>query len=145
MFKIKNMSNIFYLALLVALSLTCEIAPYHPSTPEKPHREFVLEFDYACRKNLKFDSCQGDIFWNGKMIFAVAPEDHNIHSKKLQVFVDAGENTLKFVGTGESDKRGLTIDNVKLVRYGTAENIAVNGNFEQPNLGKIGKKWIVRD
>ena len=79
------------------------------------------------------------------MIFAVAPEDHEVHSKKLQVFVDSGENTLKFVGTGESDERGLTIDNVKLVRYGTVENIAVNGDFEKPNLDKIGKKWIVRN
>jgi len=44
LFKTKNMSKIFYLAFIVALSLACQIEPYHPSTPEKPHREFVLEF-----------------------------------------------------------------------------------------------------
>ena len=79
------------------------------------------------------------------MILAMAPEDYQVHSKKLQVFVDSGENTLKFVGTGTSDRSGLTIDNVKLVRYGTAENIAVNGGFEQPNLEKMGRRWIVKN
>ena len=74
------------------------------------------------------------------MILAVAPEDHKIHLKVLQVFVDSGENYLKFVGTGESDKRGLTIDNVKLVRYGTKVNICVNGDFEKPNLNG---KWKI--
>ena len=74
------------------------------------------------------------------MILAVAPEDHKIHLKVMQVFVNEGDNSLKFVGTGESDRRGLTIDNVKLVRYGTKVNICVNGDFEKPILKK---KWKI--
>ena len=70
------------------------------------------------------------------MIHAVAPEDHKIHTKVIEVFAQVGENYLKFVGTGKSDKRGLTIDNVKLLRYGTKVNIAINGDFERPNLNK---------
>jgi hypothetical protein len=31
------------------------------------------------------------------------------------------------------------------VRYGTAQNIVFNGDFERPNLDKVEKKWIVRD
>jgi len=128
------MSKIFLALLLVTMTLSCQIVPYHPKVHGKAHREFTLEFQYACRKGLDFDSCQGSIFWNGKMILAVAPEDHKIHTKVLQVFVDVGDNSLKFVGTGISDKRGLTIDNVKLVRYGTKVNICINGDFEKPDL-----------
>jgi hypothetical protein len=94
------MKKIFYLALLIALALACEIQPYHPPTGQKSSTEFVLEFSFACRKGLKFDSCQGDVFWNGKMIFAVSPADHNVHTEKIQVFIRTGENILKFVGTG---------------------------------------------
>lgn len=70
------------------------------------------------------------------MIQAVAPKDHKIHTKVIKVYVNVGDNFLKFVGTGTSDKKGLTIDNVKLIREGTKINIAVNGNFEKPNLNK---------
>ena len=68
------------------------------------------------------------------MIQAVAPRDHKIHTKVIKVYVNVGDNFLKFVGTGASDKKGLTIDNVKLVRQGTKINIAINGNFEKPFL-----------
>ena len=111
------MKRIFFVGLLVTLSLACQIEPYHPKTHGKAHREFTLEFEYACRKGLSFDSCKGEVFWNGEMIQAVAPDDHKIHTKVIQVFAQVGENYLKFKGTGKSDKRGLTIDNVKLLRF----------------------------
>ena len=135
------MRKIFFITLLAALALACEIEPYHPKTNGKAHREFTLKFQYACRKETLFDSCKGEVFWNGEMIYALAPEDRVVHDKIIKVYVNKGKNSLKFVGTGTSDRKGITIDNVRLLRYGTEVNICVNGDFEQPKMTE--KKWKI--
>jgi len=43
-----------------------------------------------------------------------------------------GKNSLQIEGAGISDSYGLTIDNVQLVRVGCAQNIVVNGDFQNP-------------
>mgnify|MGYP001950357951 CR=1 FL=1 len=55
------------------------------------------------------------------------------------VTVKPGENKLEIKGTGKSDGYGLTIDNFKLVNEVTGEDLLVNGDFEQPNVGKSWK------
>jgi hypothetical protein len=96
---------------------------------------YTLQFEYACRKNIKFESCQGKAFWNGNEVANVVPVDHKRHVKTAQVEVQAGEeNVLRFEGSGEHDSFGLTIDNVKLTKVGSTENIVINGGFEQPDL-----------
>ena len=127
------MRKLIILTLLVALACTsliqhCQLVSWK--------RKFKLEFQYACRQGVAFDSCKGDIFWNGKKIFTVTPCDYKVHTKVLYVHVNSGMNSLKFQGTGVSNGYGLTIDNVKLTRYGTKTNIVVNGGFEKPSVGK---------
>jgi hypothetical protein len=80
--------------------------------------------------------------WNGENVVHIIPVDHKVHRKTQQVEVVAGENILRFEGDGKEDSYGLTIDNVKLIKDGTEDNIVVNGGFEQPNLDG---KWKVFD
>ena len=101
---------------------------------------FKLSFEYACREGRSFETCKGKVFWNGKVIDHITPNDYKVHTFFLWVTVRVGENSLKFVGHGWSDCFGLTIDNVKLVRSGTTENICINPGFEYPN---VDGKWNV--
>ena len=134
------MNRIFIALLLVAVTLTCNIVPYHPVIDGKSTREYVLEFQYACRAGLGFDSCQGNVYWNDKMIMVVSPSDYEAHTKVIHVFVDVGENILKFEGAGKADGRGMILDNVKLTRLGGKRNIVKNGDFERPD---VGRKWRI--
>ena len=59
---------------------------------------------------------------------------YNILTISFDVYVDVGENILSFSLRGGNVNTGLTIDNVRLVRYGTTENIVVNGDFEATKL-----------
>ena len=108
-----------------------------PGTPS-----YTLTFDFACRKNIKNDSCQGNVYWNGNKVLHVVPANHDIGTKTQKVKVVPGVNTLKFEGAGKEDTYGLTIDNVKLIRDDTKENIAINGGFEKPDQNG---KWGVYD
>ncbi len=56
----------------------------------------------------------------------------------MNVYANEGENTLQLRGAGISDNFGLTVDNIKLVKEGTTQNLVVNGGFENP---KIDKDW----
>ena len=100
------------------------------------NRKFKLSFKFACRQKIPFCSCQGNVFWNGKKIASLTPYNYNIQTKSIDVYVNVGQNMLKFEGAGTADGLGLTIDNVELVRYGTTKNIVVNGGFENPCLGR---------
>lgn len=107
---------------------------------DKLTRKFHLQFEFACRQNVAFKSCEGNIIWNDEIILSIVPTDYNKHVVNLVVYVDAGDNKLQIEGAGLSDSYGLTIDNVKLVRDGTTTNIVVNGGFQSPN---VGSSWGV--
>lgn len=134
------MNRIFIALLLIAATLASNIVPYHPVIEGKSTREYVLEFQYACRAGLGFDSCQGNIYWNNKIIMAVSPNDYEAHTKIIHVFVDVGENIIKFEGAGKADGRGMILDNVKLTRLGDKKNIVRNGDFEKPD---VQGKWKI--
>ena len=123
------MKKILLLLVLVTIALSCLFRPPKCYGGPSNKRKFQLQFQYACRNGVSFNSCKGDVFWNGKKIFTVAPRDYKVRTKTLNVFVKVGDNSLKFQGRGCSDRRGLTIDNVRLVRYGSKVNIVVNGGF----------------
>ena len=119
-----------------------KVAQIKPAVMPSSTLTYTLEFQYACRKNIKNDSCQGNVYWNGEKIIHVIPQNHDIITKTQKVRVVPGVNTLKFEGEGKSDSFGLTIDNVKLIRDDTKEDLAINGGFEQPDQKG---KWNVYD
>lgn len=94
---------------------------------------FTLTFQYACREGVAFQSCLADIVWNNVVVYSVVPTDYEVRTVTLSLAASAGRNSLQIEGAGVSDSFGLTVDNVQLVRFGTADNIVVNGGFEQPN------------
>ena len=71
---------------------------------------------------------------------AVSPNDYEAHTKIIHVFVDVGENIIKFEGAGKADGRGMILDNVKLTRLGDKKNIVRNGDFEKPD---VQGKWKI--
>ena len=81
-----------------------------------------------------FQSCPGEVLWNDNVVLKVNPTDYDLHDETLTVEVKEGKNSLKFKGKGKSDKLGLSIDNVRLVREGTTEDIVINGDFEMPQV-----------
>lgn len=83
----------------------------------------------------------GEVSWNGEKIISVEPVDHDVHTQEAEVEVLEGENVLEFAGAGKSDKLGLTIDDVRLIKVGTEKNIVVNGGFEKPD---VAKSWKVQ-
>lgn len=97
--------------------------------------KFDLSFQYACRQGVSFGSCLANVLWNDQIIVSIVPSDYNVHTYTVQVQVKAGENRLQIEGAGISDSYGLTVDNVKLIRVGTTQNIVVNGGFQQPSVG----------
>ena len=65
---------------------------------------------------MAFESCQVNVIWNDVILWTIIPTDYEVYTKTLIVRVDGGENRLQFEGAGSSNKFGITIDNVKLVR-----------------------------
>ena len=88
--------------------------------------------EYAAKNVRGFDSNMGNIYWNNVLIATLAPSDFNVHTFTQTVIPIAGTNTLSFIGAGTSDRIGLSIDNVQLIRSGTNNNVVVNGGFERP-------------
>lgn len=107
-----------------------------------PLSEHILSFEYACRDQVAFNSCLGNVIWNNRIVLSIAPIDYKINAVAFSVFVTPGVNSLQFEGTGASDSSGLAIDNVKLVRKGSLSNIVINGGFENPNTGS---SWSIYD
>ena len=84
---------------------------------------------------MPFHSCQALVIWNDVIVATIIPNDYAVHTYSVDVFVKGGENKLQIEGAGKSNSFGITIDNVRLVRYNTATNIVVNGGFEAPDVG----------
>lgn len=71
------------------------------------------------------------------------PTSYNITQYNQLISVDTGENTLLIKGVGGIEVYGLTVDNVRLVRQGSTDNIIENGNFE--DMGISGWNSIIHD
>ena len=120
----------------------CPPPPPGP-TPDAPlSNKFRLSFKYACRKYVPFQSCQALVIWNNQIIATIIPNNYYIKTYSVDVYVKGGENKLQIEGAGKSDGKGITIDNVRLVRYNTATNIVVNGGFQSPN---VGGSWTIQN
>lgn len=96
--------------------------------------QFTLSFDFACRPNVAFRSCLGEVVFNNAIVYSIVPSNYQWQTITIQLTVQAGRNSLQFAGAGISDSFGVLIDNVKLVRQGTSANIVVNGDFSSPNV-----------
>ena len=73
---------------LIAKPAVLPIAPkpavlVKPSAPTSISRKYKLSFQYACRKNIAFDSCQGNVFWNGEKSLHIVPVDHKVHDQTV--------------------------------------------------------------
>jgi hypothetical protein len=99
----------------------------------KPLNNFTLTYQSACRLNTKFDSCKGEVRWNGNLVESITPSDYKIHNSTISVPI-LDKNVLSLKGTGTSDGYGLTVDNFNLHKLGSTQNYIVNGDFELPNL-----------
>ena len=129
------MRTILLAILLVVLtsSNTC-------STASPLDNRFTLNFQYACRNEAYFSTCKGAVYWNGNRVSSITPNNYGINLFMAQVNVLQGTNRLTITGNGNSEIKGLTIDNVKLIRFGTSVNIVKNSGFESPALGEGGWK-----
>lgn len=90
---------------------------------------FTLSFEWACRSNVVFHSCEANIIWNNVIIASIVPSNYQINIFKVNVTAVGGQNSLQIEGAGISDSLGLTIDNVQLIRVGSSQNIVINGGF----------------
>ena len=121
--------------LLVNYSSSCFRPAPKPTCPRNSNK-YRLTFQYACRSGVCLQSCKGKVMWNGQIIQSISPKNRCVQSYSTWVYVRRGTNRLRFQGLGKSDRKGLTIDNVRLVRYGSKRNIVVNGGFQKPCVGK---------
>ena len=103
---------------------------------------FSLSLQFAARKSIGLGSNQGKVYWNNVLIGNLAPSDYNIHTFTANLRAKVGQNILRIEGGGVSDGYGLTIDNVKLIKSGTGQNLVVNGDFETP-VQNNKNKWSI--
>lgn len=109
---------------------------------EEPN-SFTLSLDFAAEEGKPLEKTGGEIYWNKKLVGELIPTNYNIAHYTLQLQVDSGQNTLLIKAAGGIEAYGLTIDNVKLVRKGSTDNIIDNGDFEAP--GANGWNSIIHD
>lgn len=95
--------------------------------------KFVLKFDYALHKNLQVDKAEATCQWNNQK-FKIKPTDKKVHRFETIVFASQGENSLSFEG------EGITIDDVRLVPWGSAVSVLLNGGFEDPQFSAASLK-----
>jgi YD repeat-containing protein len=72
-----------------------------------------LQFDHANRTTAASGSF--DVYWNGNKIASINSTGTTMLTKTYQVDALAGDNILRFVGTGTVDDNGASIDNVRLL------------------------------
>ena len=95
---------------------------------------FTLTFSFVCRPGAAFRSCLGEVVFNNVIVYSVVPTDYNLNTVNLALTVQRGRNSLQFSGAGISDTFGLVIDNIRLVRQGSTDNIVINGDFSSPTV-----------
>ena len=115
--------------ILIAILLVVLTSANTCSTASPLDNRFTLNFQYACRNDAYFSTCTGTVYWNGKKVSFITPNNYGINLFLAPVNVVQGVNRLTITGDGNSKIKGLTIDNVKLIRYGTSINIAKNPGF----------------
>ena len=103
----------------------------------------ILSFEYACRENVAFESCEGLVLWNGVIVSSLLPSDYSVHTFTVKVKASIGPNTLQFEAAGVSDSYGLGIDNVQLVKEGSKKNLVQNGGFEKPCQSGQPNHWTI--
>lgn len=73
---------------------------------------------------------------NGNIIKAIIPNSLSVVSFSMPFDVPISANKIAYnfsmEGAGTVDGLGLTIDNVKVYKKGTTENLIKNGDFEKP-------------
>lgn len=94
-----------------------------------------LSFQYAARENHPLATSSLTVSWNNQN-FTFTPKDYNVQSISLDLVPIIGDNVLRFVGGGASDKHGASITNIVLKNGG--ENLIVNGDFHTP---KVTTSW----
>lgn len=126
----------YLLLLLVGLAVASSIKAISPNGEINPKqcKRFQLEFQYACRAKVPLNLCKGNVFWNGRKIVSIHPKNYGVQTHTSFVAAKAGDNKLEFRGTTCKVWKGLTIDNVKLIRQGPDTDIVINGGFEEPNV-----------
>jgi hypothetical protein len=50
-----------------------------------PLTNYTLNYQFACRANIQFNTCMGEIRWNGNLIENITPSDYKIHNSTFTV------------------------------------------------------------
>lgn len=125
----------------------CELDVYKNTTIKQ---RVLLTKKGKCEFRFKFASRTADhssdfeVRFNGEKLYDEAPTDKKIYSKKFTVKANKGYNLIEFEGKGQSNRRGMTIDDVELycqpgLSINYDKNYVINGNFEDPDVKKSWK------
>ena len=82
--------------------------------PVKPGR-YLLEYDYAARDGIAFDSCKMGVYINNKSVDSITPSDYHVHTGRYQFNIESGSPDtieLTICGEGKSDGLGAILNNV---------------------------------
>ena len=115
----------------------CELDAYHNNAITQKinlRNLYTLSLEFAARDNSDLSEMKGEIYWNHEKIATFQPTDYNIKSISGKVYAREGDNLLYLRGVGARDAKGLGVDNVRLVKDGSTQNLVSNGDFENPKL-----------
>ena len=81
--------------------------------------EYTLSFDWAARKNQKFEDCQFEVFLDDTLLEEFVPENYDLVKDeiKFEIENDLKEITLRFCGSGDYKSNGIgaLVTNFELV------------------------------
>ena len=89
-----------------------------------------MEFDFVTTANAELEVPLAEVSWNGK-VFNIIAHNRNLNKFKIPIVASIGQNLLTFEGQGKNGE-GVTIDNIKLIPYGSSSKLLSNGDFEDP-------------
>jgi|GEM_PF-1818182 len=84
-----------------------------------------LQFNYANRTTAQSGSFE--VWWNGQLLDTISDTGTTMRPKVYFVAAVAGDNTVRFRGTGTADDVGASIDNVRLL---VAQPVYTPGNMD---------------
>ena len=103
--------------LLILAVLT--IALQSSRCPWRQSRNLALSFKYAASTGAALKTSSFFVKWNGRVIKRITPTSYRIFSIfNLRLLAKAGNNRLEFHGAGGRHIKGVTIDDVRVVRPG---------------------------
>ncbi len=115
----------------LSLTQTFNFDPFYRLRTDK----LDILIDYAVKQGFPLGQAKATCTWNDA-VKQLEAKDYKATTAKITVKGIHGDNSLKLEG------EGISINNIRVIPFGSVSSILFNGDFEMPLIGGKGQKGV---